>query len=67
MIDRRLSEVERRAWLRLARAPNVGPVTFAQLLARFGSASAALAEVPRLVRRGGGDTAPLPSEADARR
>jgi DNA processing protein len=65
--DHPVSDSERRAWLRLARAPNVGPVTFAHLLARFGSASAALEEVPRLVRRGGGDAASLPSEADARR
>ncbi|MGC9954588.1 MAG: DNA-processing protein DprA [Rhizomicrobium sp.] len=62
-----LSDGERRAWLRLAHSPNVGPVTFAQLLARFGSASAALEEVPRLVRRGGGDATTLPSDADARR
>ena len=55
------------AWLRLARTPNVGPVTFAQLIARFGSASAALSEVPRLVRRGGGDAGKLPSEAEVRR
>jgi len=65
--DHRISDNERRAWLRLARAPNVGPVTFAQLMRRFGSASAALEEVPRLVRRGGGDAASLPSDADARR
>jgi len=62
-----LSEREKLAWLRLARAPNVGPVTFAQLVRRFGSATAALKEVPKLVRRGGGDTAALPSEDDARR
>ena len=61
-----LSERERVAWLRLARTQNVGPVTFAQLIARFGSATAALGEVPRLMRRGGG-SAPLPSESDARR
>ena len=67
MTDHPISDSERRAWLRLARAPNVGPVTFAQLVARFGSATAALEEVPRLVRRGGGDAAALPSEADARR
>ena len=66
MTDRRLPDSERRAWLRLARTPNVGPVTFAQLIARFGSASAALEEVPRLVRRGGGDAASLPNEDDAR-
>ncbi|MBU6296898.1 MAG: DNA-processing protein DprA [Alphaproteobacteria bacterium] len=63
----RLSDNERRAWFRLARVPHVGPVTFAQLLARFGSATAALAEVPRLVRRGGGEIAKLPSDDDARR
>ncbi len=50
-----LSDAERSAWLRLARTQNVGPVTFAQLIARFGSASSALAELPRLSRRGGGE------------
>ncbi|HJW39634.1 MAG TPA: DNA-processing protein DprA [Rhizomicrobium sp.] len=62
-----LSDAERLAWLRLARTQNVGPVTFAQLIARFGSARAAIAEVPRLVRRGGGETIRLPSEDDAKR
>lgn len=62
-----LSENERRAWLRLARTQNVGPVTFAQLIARFGSASAALKEVPRLAKRGGGDSLRLPSDDDAAR
>ena len=40
------SESERRVALRLARTPNVGPVTFAGLMARFGSAVAALEAVP---------------------
>ncbi|HEX4303935.1 MAG TPA: DNA-processing protein DprA [Rhizomicrobium sp.] len=62
-----LSDSERRAWLRLSRTQNVGPVTFAQLIARFGSASAALKEVPHLVKRGGGETLRLPSEDDAAR
>ena len=48
-----LSEAERRDWLRLARTENVGPVTFDQLLQRFGSAGAALAALPDLARRGG--------------
>ena len=61
---RTLDEVERRAWLTLARTEQVGPVTFAGLIARFGSARAALAEVPRLARRGGGDTFQLPSPDD---
>jgi DNA processing protein len=66
LIERRkLSDSERRTWLSLARSPNVGGVTFHALLGRFGSAEAALAELPRLVRRGGGDTRPLPTDADA--
>jgi DNA processing protein len=36
------------------RSPGIGPVTFRQLIARFGSASAALLAVPDLARRGGG-------------
>lgn len=56
-----LTEAQRRAWLRLARTPNVGPVTFAQLIARFGTAEAALDALPRLVQRGGGDKARIPS------
>ena len=67
MSARGLSDAERRAWLRLARTQNVGPVTFAQLIARFGSASAALKEVPRLVRRGGGENLRTPSDDDAAR
>ena len=48
-----LSEPERRDWLRLARTENVGPVTFDQLIQRFGTARAALAALPDLARRGG--------------
>ncbi|HKD47031.1 MAG TPA: DNA-processing protein DprA [Rhizomicrobium sp.] len=45
---------EKLDWLRLARTTEVGPATFAQLIARFGNASSALEELPRLARRGGG-------------
>lgn len=62
-----LNERERRAWLRLARSPNVGPTTFQALLARFGSAEAALAELPHLIRRGGGEVRPISSDSDAAR
>jgi DNA processing protein len=63
-----LSDAERRAWLRLARTQNVGAVTFAALIARFGSAAAALAEVPRLAQRGGGaEPLRIPTDADAAR
>ncbi|HKQ10374.1 MAG TPA: DNA-processing protein DprA [Rhizomicrobium sp.] len=58
---------ERRAWLRLARTENVGPVTFRNLIARFGSASAALEELPRLAARGGGKNFSLPDASEAAR
>jgi len=48
-----LSRSQRIAWLRLIRSENVGPVTFRQLLNRFGSAAAALDALPSLVRRAG--------------
>ncbi|MFL5297056.1 MAG: DNA-processing protein DprA [Phenylobacterium sp.] len=48
-----LSDAERRDWLRLARTENVGPVTFDQLIQRFGTAGKALAALPDLARRGG--------------
>ena len=53
-------------WLRLTRTPDVGPVTFNQLIQRFGDAAAAIEALPRLAQRGG-RTAPLPipSRADA--
>jgi DNA processing protein len=53
MPELHLSDRERLASLRLARSENVGPVTFRQLLARFGSAEAALAALPELAKRGG--------------
>ena len=53
MIGDGLSERELVDWLRLARTESVGPVTFAHLIARYGSASRALGELPNLARRGG--------------
>ncbi|MGQ0663260.1 MAG: DNA-processing protein DprA [Pseudomonadota bacterium] len=50
---RPLSDGERLDWLRLIRSENVGPITFFQLLRRFGSAAAALQALPELSRRGG--------------
>ena len=50
---RTLNPAERLDWLRLIRSENVGPVTFYQLLARFGSAEAALAALPEAAKRGG--------------
>ena len=45
---------DRIARLRLIRTGGIGPVTYAQLMARFGTPAAALAAVPDLARRGGG-------------
>jgi DNA processing protein len=50
---RQLNPAERLDWLRLIRTENVGPVTFYQLLRRFGSAAAALEALPALANRGG--------------
>jgi DNA processing protein len=43
-----LTPRERMAWLRLVRSDNIGPVTFRQLLSRFGSAEKAIEAVPEL-------------------
>jgi DNA processing protein len=48
-----LTTSQRLAWLRLIRSDNVGPVIFRQLLNRFGSAEAALEDLPTLVQRAG--------------
>jgi DNA processing protein len=65
MRERALSAAERLDWLRLARTPRVGPVTFAQLLRRYRDASAALAALPKLARRGGGALGKIPSVDEA--
>ncbi|MGV2496450.1 DNA-processing protein DprA [Pelagerythrobacter aerophilus] len=48
-----LSQSEAFARIRLLRSPNIGPVSYAQLLARFGEAEAALEALPALGKRGG--------------
>ncbi len=55
-----LSETERLARLRLARAERVGPVSFRQLLDRFGTAVRALEALPDLIRKGGDHGYTLP-------
>jgi len=42
------------ARLQLIRTPQIGPVTYRQLIARFGDAAAAIAALPALAARGGG-------------
>ena len=53
--------------LRLLRTPGIGPVTYRQLITRFGTAAPALAAVPDLARRGGGRAPALCSPAEAER
>ena len=47
------------------RTAKIGPVTYAQLIDRFGHAAAALAAVPDLARRGGGAPPPITTRAAA--
>ena len=47
-----LSESEKRAWLRLSRTPQIGSVTFWELVSYFGNAETALKALPELAKRG---------------
>jgi len=47
-----LTQAEAFARIRLLRSPNIGPISYRQLLARFGSAGAALDALPDLASRG---------------
>jgi DNA processing protein len=57
----RLSVRQRIAWLRLIRTPNVGPATFRDLINRFGSADAAIEELPALMRNAGSSPPRIPT------
>jgi len=48
---RDLSDAERVDWVRLSRTPNVGPVTFAQLLKRYKTPANAIENLPALTRK----------------
>ena len=48
-----MPEAERLARLRLSRTENIGPITFRDLVGRFGTAQAAIDALPDLARRGG--------------
>jgi len=48
-----ISQAEAFARIRLLRSPNIGPVSYRQLLRRFGDAQAALEALPDLAKRGG--------------
>lgn len=59
-----LSPVQRLDWLRLARTSGVGPVTFNELIERYGDAAAAIDALPRLASRGGRAKALKPVSRD---
>ena len=48
-----LDETERLAAMRLFRTENIGPITYYQLIERYGSAGEALRQLPELAKRGG--------------
>lgn len=62
-----MTEAERLARLRLIRTPHVGPVSWHQLMSRFGSGEAALDALPDLVLRGGAGKARIASADIAER
>lgn len=55
------------ARLRLIRTPQIGPVTYAQLIARFGDAARAIEALPELAARGGGRAPVVADRAIAER
>lgn len=57
-----LTRDEAFARIRLLRSPNIGSVSYNQLLRRFGTASAALEALPDLAARGGAPYRPAASE-----
>ena len=57
-----LEQDEAFARIRLLRSPNIGPVSYAQLLRRFGTAQAAIEALPNLASRGGRDYRPAPRD-----
>src|SRR6201999_2885136 len=62
-----LNPQERLDWLRLIRSENVGPISFYQLLQRYGSAAGALAALPELAARGGRRNFRVAPRAEAER
>jgi DNA processing protein len=65
MKRRTLTGGERSDWLRLSRTRGIGPITFFHLLERYGSAAAALDDLPALARKAGGrHEIKAPSQSD---
>ncbi|MFT4026097.1 MAG: DNA-processing protein DprA [Novosphingobium sp.] len=56
----KIGQEEAFARIRLLRSPNIGPVTYRQLMRRFGDAGSALAALPDLAARGAAPYRPAP-------
>jgi len=68
LFSQRLDGQEKLARLRLIRTSNVGPITFKHLINRYGSAMAALEEIPNLASKAGGKKKlVIPSKASVQR
>lgn len=63
--EQELSQEEAFARIRLLRSPNIGPVSFRQLIARFGTAEAALEALPSLGGKGKRSYSAAPPEVIA--
>lgn len=61
-----MEDAERLDWLRLIRTPRIGPVTFHELLARYGTASQAIEALPDLAKQARNPLR-VPSRNDAER
>lgn len=62
-----VSDSDKIARLRLIRSERIGPVTYSNLLNRFGTAAAALDALPDLARRGGGKIPRIATLAETER
>ncbi|ABC63052.1 DNA-processing protein DprA [Erythrobacter litoralis] len=62
MAEVALSQAEAFARIRLLRSPHIGPVSYRQLMARFGTAEAALEALPDLGKKGGRQYRPAPRD-----
>jgi DNA processing protein len=50
---RALDDEEKLNWLRLSQTENIGPITFQQLIRRYGTATKAIEALPEISQRGG--------------
>ena len=60
-----LSKKETLDWIQLIRTPNIGPITFHRLIAKYGTAANALDALPELSRKAGRKTPFKASERSA--